>query len=380
MYIAGTLFYDAAYMILKYFMALSLCLALGTHSVFAAIACGEFLVSSDGVINVRDLPVKWISAEGANIQGAAQYEKQQRDLGFEPDPAVLEQILGGAKVHLRLTQFPNGLRYVTIHEPDGRQSFEDYAYAGLLKDLPSDADPTVAAGYAGAPPQVKNADLGDGFKLMRTFSSAGGRHAYTLTEANKRYLLGHENAEVEFRYSASPYSPSTALRSLLINYRFILKEDRTREVRGPDGTLSTITEKIPAESVIVEWRFLQGNLHECKILVMFNSSHDARNAQWEEASFHFDLGGRLTGIVGISRSKGFNPHWTEPDLLRAVRKGEGQVFRYAPTSPEAAIIFRTVFGREISSLEGISFNSVNHLFGAAAQGTAVNLPELLQFR
>ncbi len=289
MYIAGTLFYDAAYMISKYFMALSFCLALGTHSVFAAIACGEFLVSSDGVINVRDLPVNWISAEGANIQGAAQYEKQQRDLGFEPDPAVLEQILGGAKVHLRLTQFPNGLRYVTIHEPDGRQSFEDYAYAGLLKDLPGDADPSVAAGYAGDPPQVKNADLGDGFKLMRTFSSAGGRHAYTLTEVNKRYLLGHENAEVEFRYSTGPYSPSTAIRNLRIKYRSVLNEDRTREVHQADGTRSTVTEKIPAESVIVEWRFLQGNLHESEILVMYNSSHDARDSQWEEASFHFGL-------------------------------------------------------------------------------------------
>ncbi len=98
------------------------------------------------------------------------------------------------------------------------------------------------------------------------------------------------------------------------------------------------------------------------------------------SQFPFWSGGKLTGIVGISRSPGINPHWTDPELLRAVRKGEGQVFRYAPTSPEAAVIFRTVFGREISSLEGISFNSVNHLFAAAVQETAVVLPELLQFR
>ena len=80
------------------------------------------------------LDVQWISSTGANTYGAHSYEQQQDALGLSCDKETLSEILGGSPHFAKVTALPCGLQYITIHDANGGEVFDDSEYGGYQKE------------------------------------------------------------------------------------------------------------------------------------------------------------------------------------------------------------------------------------------------------
>ncbi|MBK8201433.1 MAG: hypothetical protein IPK68_03610 [Bdellovibrionales bacterium] len=105
-------------------------------------------------------------------------------------------------------------------------------------------------------------------------------------------------------------------------------------------------------------------------------------ALFDQVNLKFDGNGKLSEIVGHSQSDLQNSAWQAGGdaFSTAIRKGQGEWIHYTPTAPEASLIFRTVFGRRIEDLIGLSFSSVTEIINAAREARAVKINSLLEFR
>ncbi|HLD41938.1 MAG TPA: hypothetical protein VJB06_02795 [archaeon] len=137
----------------------------------------------DDVREIRILPVKWDSYHDACTEFAQSYVDQCRSGNSPIDTAVLEgkHFLNPKPVHLRLTVLNNGLRYVTLHEEDGKEIFHDdkavYQIVG---------EETGKISFDRDPKLFHLVDLGDGFRL-ESLSCARETDVYTLTKAKKLF-------------------------------------------------------------------------------------------------------------------------------------------------------------------------------------------------
>ncbi len=310
---------------------------------------------------VRDLPVTWMSANNADIRTAGKYEGWSKSRGVEPDSSKLTSFLGGDIVHLRLTKLSNGLRYVTIHKEDGTQIFDDTAYRGLSliprRDSGIQDSPAVSS-----PGEVYDADLGDGFSLRMTLSEQEKGHGRTSTFAEKRYRRP-DGTQVELHYSIKPKSP-IEIEDLNITYEAVSSASTRAD-------MATWTAKV----VQARSQFYQGSHLKSLITISYRFGQ-----QWDQVSFYFGPNGKLFLIMAKSNIPTPHPDWSEPKFLRAIGQGSGTSFQYGWSDPAAAIIFRTVFGKDISTLERLSLTSVQSILNAVTEEKSLNLVSLLSFR
>ena len=131
------------------------------------------------VKEVRDLDVGWISSQGANIDAAGKYENEMKAAGQPVDQDKLVEVLGGDKVHYRLTTLENGLKFVDIvRDTDGEQIYSDTEYHGLISCNCGAIHDSPAVS---TPDHVRGTDIGDGFQLNMTVSGHSDTKGYAST-------------------------------------------------------------------------------------------------------------------------------------------------------------------------------------------------------
>lgn len=336
-------------------------------------------INFKNVKETKDLPVSWMSTLDTDIKRAGAYEMECKDNGIPCDPGKIAELIGGKIAHLRQTTLNNGLKFVTIHLADGTQIFDDHEYGGLfscdcghIKDLP-------CAHLAEA---MRGADLGDGFVLNMTISGRGG----TTTYAEKKFTV--EGKKVEIHYSVEPESEHEA-GYLTFAYKVVVPGEFTFPVKNMSngGTIEEITETTTAKNVEVRIRTeatskTGGEKHpvcRASVSVAYNLPIRLYTTSWDQVEFKFGIDGAIEEVVGISQSDKPNPDWKDEELLKVIRKAENEWFQYSASSPEAALLARVVFGKDITELKLDTQQSLSSLLKAATDGADVNLPELMAF-
>ncbi|MBK7844331.1 MAG: hypothetical protein IPJ71_11645 [Bdellovibrionales bacterium] len=324
-------------------------------SAKAAQKCSRYLaLPTDQVVKVEELRDRsWISASDSNIEAAGQFEKERKAKGETATQEELERVLGGSKVHLRQTTLPIGLAYVTIHKEDGTEIFDANSYLGLLSSNCGAIHdcPVVSTHHV-----IRDTPLGAGFTLTSVRSN--DESFITTSTIQKDYDIRGQDSSVELIYSINPKPGSRNIDHLWLDYtersfRTTIREERdTRVVQN------------------IRFDFDKGELLSIEIGVALNLS----NSKWESAAFDqvhliFDPNGKLERITGISQSTSPNLAWSnltdQAAFLDALKKGQNMWFSYRPEEPQAALIFKTVFGRNIGSLKGISFSAVKEIMDSA---------------
>ncbi|MBI5388929.1 hypothetical protein HZB01_00955 [Candidatus Woesearchaeota archaeon] len=152
------------------------------------------------------LPVSWreSSSRMANIGPAAQYEQSLKGVRYKNGPAVLdreklkERIDSSCPVvYPQVNVLRNGLRYVTIHNQKGEETFAALEYGGIEQTLDNRWLPTHRK-----PQALVNTDLGDGFFLRAINSGPARGHNSTTSHVYKNYKT--QITDVAVDYSITP--------------------------------------------------------------------------------------------------------------------------------------------------------------------------------
>jgi hypothetical protein len=324
------------------------------HSAKAAQECSRYLaLPTDQVVKVEELRDRsWISASDSNIEAAGEFERERKAKGETATQEELERVLGGSKVHLRQTTLPSGLIFVTIHKTeDGTEIFDAHTYHGLIScncgaihDAPAVSQPSI----------IEGTPLGDGFNLYYVLSSANSHR--TSSTVKKIYDLPGQDGSVELNYSIKPAPESNGLKYLNLEHKQTLLKTTT------DG------ERTNGVIQIIKAVFYEEKLRTFEITLAHNLSPSKWEAAFDQVHLIFDPNGKLETITGISQSSLPNLAWSKNSDMRfflALKKGQNEWFDYEPQEPEAALIFKSVLGRDIGRLKGISFSAVKEIIDSA---------------
>ncbi len=320
-------------------------------------------VDYSDVAEIKDLPVFWVSADDADIDGAGAYERSCKQQGEKPDPDELKKILGGSMVHLRQTTLRNGIRFVTIHKEDGTEIFDDHEYGGLISCNCGAIHDSVCVTAAHV---IRDIDLGDGFNLSMTISGVGSRgYGSTSSFVEKKFSV--QGKEVEVHQTTEPASVHDA-GHLMFQYK-IWEPSKQK--------LITVGIHTPSRDKT------GGRNHpncESSVKVAFNLSTSRYESSWDQVEFKFGIDGRLIEIVGISQESAPNPEWKDQDMLHAIKKGGNSWFHYTSDDHAAHVFSQQIFGKDIVSMQQDTGMSLTLLMKSAIQELDIDLAKVLVFR
>lgn len=303
------------------------------------------------VKEMKDLPVRWMSSRNANIEAAAEYERACKQRGEPADHRRLADLLGGEEVHLRQTVLANGLSYVTIHNEDGKQIFDDTQYHGLIS---CSCGAIHDSACVASPDFIRGTKLGDGFELETTVSGESRGFGATTTFAEKKFMVGPTSIDVH--YSVEPESKPHPGRIHFVHEANAGDKYIKIDIRGEPGLNAPTS-----------------------VEVSRNLASDHLKEAFDQVEFKFGADGKLEEVVGISQSDRPNPDWADPETCRAVLKGQRRWFRYGPKDPEAKIIARSVFGKDVTRLRCLAGPTLDGFLRAAADGVEADLRSTVQF-
>ncbi len=156
------------------------------------------IIDLKSVKEVKDLPVYWVSTHKVDIKKAGEYEKQCKARGKTLSSEEIARLLGNNTVHLRQHTLENGIRYVTIHQEDGTEIYDDRKYGGLFTcncGAIHDSPGAISAIWD----LEKKPDLGDGFRLIGTNTSDNhARYGTTDSVVEKEYTVSGKKAKVHY--------------------------------------------------------------------------------------------------------------------------------------------------------------------------------------
>ena len=331
------------------------------------------------VTEERDLPVSWISSFGVDIKVAGAYEKDCKKAGIEPSAEKVAELLGNNVVNLRLHMLENGFRYVTIHQKDGREIFDDRRYIGLV---------SCSCGAIHDSPAVTSAtwhlkekpDLGDGFRLNGTFTTSGA----ISSSVDKEYSVG--NNRINLHYSLKPDFGGddgelsfglevNTLRTITFPEKDVEEDDQI--MRTEEITAKYVSVRIWSPR-ISELDVNDNSLGNCYIIVAYNLVNH-RVGLFDQVEFEFDKLGKLKKVVGISQSPNLNSEWNDDAVLAAIKKGQNVQFVYSAENPEVQVLARAVFGKEITDLRHNPKGTLDAIMEAVMIERDINLASVVDF-
>ncbi len=221
--------------------------------------------------------------------------------------------------HYRLTKYPNGLRYVTIHDEHGRQIFNDKAEVKASIQGPDGVWKTETF-LSAARSSVR--DLGDGFKLSYTTSFDGG----TMSRVEKE--IKGSTAHGKLFYTLKPIS-ETEIKNLSMNYKI--------------DTMGYIIE--------IELQHFRNQNQKFKISVIHKDSQVPGDMRHSRLEFEFDKNGRLI----------------QTNMKRIESGSKDVVIHYYATDPRGPLFFSGVFGKPV----------VDALAPAKTNKADTNLPRII---
>ncbi len=342
-------------------------------SAKAAQKCSPYLgLMSDQDVKVEELRDRsWISASDSNMEAAGEFEKELKSQGLKLQPEELERVLGGSKVHLKKTTLPSGLIFVTIHKTEGgTEIFDAHTYLGLISCNCGAIHDSPAVSMA---PIIEDTPLGAGFTLKSVDSS--DKSFSTTATIKKEYDLPGQDGSVELIYSISPMPGSRNLDHLWLEYK------QTSFRTTPQGDIV----RGRVQKIRVDYD--KGDLRDFEIIIADNLTYSKWEAAFDQVHLVFDPNGKLKSIAGISQSSLPNLAWSNiTDLpnfisfLDAIKKGQNRWFNYQPEEPQAALIFKTVFGRDLAELGGLSFSAIKVIVDSAKAERPLFVNSLFQFK
>ncbi len=206
---------------------------------------------------------------------------------------------------ITMTKLPNGIRFATIHAPDGSSVESDHVHSTI--------------------------DVGDGLKLDLTFRSAAG----IGSDVSKEYET--ETSNVTFNYTAEP-------KNDLVMDKFVLIYEDTPKPAVFDKEYTRI-------SLIQK----QDHLLEITITVGYRFPYSESDALFDEIEFKFK-DGQFVGVQGLSQTARENLVWGSPKGMREVR-GTNKAFQFGFKNQTAGELFHEVFGMPLSRKPGkLGFN------------------------
>lgn len=332
----------------------------------------------------RDLPVSWLSAHGVDIKIAGAYQLQCKKEGKPSSQKRVAELLGNNIVHLRQHTLENGLRYVTIHQADGTEIFDDSQYDGLtscscgaIHDMPAITSATYAL--------RDKPKLGDGFRLIGT-SAYGNpdRNGAIYSYVEKEFTAGKKKVKVDYSLR-----PDYAGDGGSLSFRFEINTPGTVTYQVKNmtkgGRIEDRTEKIISKHVkieIISPRHKQGEasvIGRSSILVAYNLPEYSWRGEFDQIEFKFDNDSRLEEVVGISQTAKPNPELTDEQVLIAIKKGRNDWFRYDPKSLGASILTHAVFGTDFFFLRHNTRRTLNALVEAAIKESDIDLAKAVAF-
>lgn len=333
--------------------------------------------------DVKDLPVSWISTNGRDIDVVGAYELQCKQSGKNADPQKISELLGGDIVHLKQTTLGNGLRFVNIHKEDGTQIFDEHEYGGLI---------TCNCGAIHDSPSVRSAkvidgtDLGDGFKLSMTVSGHSKGYGSTASFVNKEFFINGK--EIKVWYCVEPENKHEA-GHLVFHYEIKTPGTVTFEVKNLSngGRIEERVEPIIAKYVKAEIRTAFTNETDGKnspycqssFQVAYNLPKTSWTALFDQVEFNFGIDGRMIEAVGISQGDKPNPEWTSELILKTIKKGSGEWFRYPGRHPSANLLVRAVTRSQNIDIQHNTRDSLAILLDAAIREIDIDLAKTLVF-
>lgn len=323
------------------------------------------------------LPMKWLSTYEFNPEAYKIYEEELKKNGKPFDPIQAAEQLGGNIAQLCLTVLPNGLRYVTIHSVnDGTRIYNDCAYGGrkicdctcCQLDFPTAEIPEV----------IKNADLGDGFKLINT-ASRFMTYQETVSRIKKEFTVNGKNVEV--RYSINP-DDCGRNGYLKFFYEISVPGELTVEVQTK-GVVTKKNVSTTAKNIKVEifTKYVDGRqiVTSASLRIEHNFPINPTNDRWDVVEFRFGSGGVLKEVTCISQSNETNLEWNTPDLVQALKKGRNIQMSYSADSSESTVLAEAIFGKNITALKLDGETTLEKIMAVAIATADANLTDLLTF-
>lgn len=340
------------------------------------------------VEEVRDLPVSWISSHGVDINVAGAYERSCKRSGESQNSDRIAELLGNNVVHLRQHTLENGLRYVTIHQKDGTEIFDDNKYTGLI---------TCGCGAIHDSPAVTSAiwaleekpDLRDGFKLLgtRVTHAEGNSQQYEAIESivDKDYVV--DGKKVKIHYSLRPDFAGDGgqlhfefdVNTLdTVTYQVKNNSEGSRiEDRNKDITSKHV--KINILSLNKEEQRKSNMIGKSSILVIYNLPNRGFQGTIVQIEFKFDNYSRLEEVVGVSHGRITHSDWIDEPILAAIKNGQDNWFSYNAENQEAQILTRAIFGQNVTQLRHNTRETLNALMKAAITEMDIDVSRVFKF-
>jgi len=322
-------------------------------------------IDCKAIIEVKDLPVFWMSIPGRDITIVGNYVRECKARGVNSDPTKVADLIGGRTAHLRQTTLENGLRYVTIHLKDGKQIFNEHEFAGLFSCNCGAIHDSLSVQTANA---IHDTDLGDGIKLDMTISGHNEGYGRTSSYAKKEFEVAGKKVKVH--YSIVPKSVHED-GHLSFSY----------EVKTPGSEPITAKfVKLGIHTVATSEPDNKNDLYcRSSISVAHNLSNHPYDGQFDQMEFKFGLDGRLEEIVGRSQGTNPNPEWTDGQVLAAIKKGQNDWFGYNVHSPEAQVLSQAIFGQDVTQLRHNTRETLNAIMEATIKEIDIDVPKTLRF-
>lgn len=235
------------------------------------------------------------------------------------------------------------LPIVTIHERNGKQVYDDQSFEAFVRSQPE-----------GHHPSNRNIDLGEGLTLQ---SITHPQENTTRFLIKKSFRVPLDGSDVEIIYELDQDSVQIGSRSNVTSVQYKLVEPR--EI-FPTGRYSHI-----APETYVGGVFKKEGILSADITVRWSLINDtSSNRYTQEAVFRFAANGTLDRTEFSASESG-------------IEVWEGAYCEHWELC--ANLLFRTVFGKELNRMRGLSPNFLREISLSARLRESLNIVKLLSF-